>query len=70
METSQSTRIALLRWLAAVAAIVTAFILEYIAHDDFGFAREEIRTPSLIAAVIIGLLLSAAYVLGRQRTPK
>jgi hypothetical protein len=56
--------------LAAVVAIVTAFIPEYIAHDDFGFAREDIRTPSLIAAVIIGLLLSAAYVFGRQRTPK
>jgi ABC-type amino acid transport system permease subunit len=48
-------------WLSAVAAIVTAFSLAYIAHNDLGLTREEIRTPSLAAAAIIGLLLATDY---------
>jgi len=46
---------------ALVAAIVAASMLAYVAHDDLGLTRQEIRTPSLIAAGIIGLLLATDY---------
>ena len=57
-------------WSAAVAAIVTALILDYIAYDDLGLTRQEIRTPSLAAAGIIGLLLVTDYFGKRFRKPK
>jgi hypothetical protein len=34
-------------WLSVVSAFATAFSLEYIAHDDLGFTRQQICTPSL-----------------------
>ena len=62
-----SIRTAISLWLVAVAAIVTAFMLEYLAHDDFG----EIRTLSLIAAaIIIGLLAATKYFTEKIRKPK
>jgi hypothetical protein len=55
---------------AAVAAIVAASMLAYVAHDDLGFTRQEIRTPSLIAAGIIGLLLATDHFGNKLRKPE
>jgi putative flippase GtrA len=61
---------AISRWFAVVTAIVTACMLAYVAHDDLGFTRQEIRTPSLIAAAIIGLVVATEYFGKRLRKPK
>jgi hypothetical protein len=55
---------------ALVAAIVAASMLAYVAHDDLGLTRQEIRTPSLIAAGIIGLLLATDYFGRKLRKPE
>jgi ABC-type amino acid transport system permease subunit len=55
---------------ALVAAIVAASMLAYVAHDDLGLTRQEIRTPSLIAAGIIGLLLATDYFGKKLRKPE
>jgi hypothetical protein len=55
---------------ATVAAIVTASMLAYVAHDDLGLTRQEIRTPSLIAAGIIGLLLATDHFGKKLRKPE
>jgi hypothetical protein len=70
MEPQDPQEFAISWWFAAVAAIVTAFMLAYVAHDDFGLTRQEIRTPSLIAAAIIGLLVVTEYFGKRLRKPK
>lgn len=70
MDTPGPERTAISLWFAAVAAIVTAFVLEYVAHDDFGFARWEIRILSLNAAAIIGLLVATKYFSLQLRKPK
>ena len=70
MEPHDPDGFAMSRWFAAVAAIITAFMLAYVAHDDFGLTRQEIRTPSLIAAAIIGVLVATEYFGKRLRKPK
>jgi hypothetical protein len=63
-------RIAILLGSVAAGAIVAAFSLGYIAHYDFGFSRREIRTPAVIAAAVIALLLAVEYFGTRLRKPK
>jgi uncharacterized membrane protein YeaQ/YmgE (transglycosylase-associated protein family) len=48
-------------WLAVVGAMVTAFLTGYIAHYDLGFSQQEIRTPAVIGAAVIGLLVATEY---------
>jgi tetrahydromethanopterin S-methyltransferase subunit C len=55
--------------LAGAAAMV-AFWLGYIAHYDLGFSRQEIRTPAVIAAGVIALLLAVEYFGTRLRKSK
>ena len=61
-QQSGPTEMAVFWWLAAVGAIVTAVSAGYIAHCEFGFSRYEIRTPALMGAAIIGLLMATEYV--------
>jgi hypothetical protein len=69
MESGPS-EIAVSRWLAGVGAIVTALSVGYIAHYDFGFSRQEIRTQAVIGAAIIGLLMATEYLGKKLRKPK
>jgi hypothetical protein len=48
-------------WFAAVGAIVTAFTLGYVAHYDFGIARQEICLLAVTAAAVIGLPLAIEF---------
>jgi hypothetical protein len=57
-------------FFAAVAAIAAAVMLGYVAHFEFGFSRQEIRTPAVIAAAIIGVLLATEYFGRKLRKPK
>jgi hypothetical protein len=64
METSGRRVLTFL--MAAIAAATSALVLAYIAHDDFGLAPREIRTPAVVAACFI-----AALVVGKElRKPK
>jgi hypothetical protein len=67
---SRPSETAILRWLAAVGAVVTALSVEYIAHYDLGYSRQEIRTQAVIGAAIIGLLMAAEYLGKKLRKPK
>jgi hypothetical protein len=67
---SRPSETAILRWLAAVGAVVTALSVEYIAHYDLSYSRQEIRTQAVIGAVIIGLLMTIDYLGKKLRKPK
>ena len=41
----------------AGSAILIAFLLAHVAHDDIGLTRPEIRHSALIASAIIAMLL-------------
>jgi hypothetical protein len=56
--------------MSGVAATAVALSLVYIAHYDFGFTREEIRTPALIGAGIIAALVAAEFFAERLRNLK
>jgi predicted membrane protein len=55
---------------SGVAAIVAASLMGYIAHYELGLSRQEIRTPAVIAAAIIGLLLVTEYFGKKFAKPK
>jgi hypothetical protein len=57
-------------WLAAVGTIVTSVSAGYIAHFDFGLSRQDIRTPAVVGAVVIGLLVATEYFNKKLRKPK
>jgi hypothetical protein len=39
-------------------APMAAAMLGYIAHYDFGLTRQEIRTPALVGAIIIAVVIA------------
>jgi hypothetical protein len=47
--------------MPGVAAIAVALTLGYIAHYDFGLSRVEIRTPALVGAGIIAVLVAVEF---------
>jgi hypothetical protein len=55
---------------SGTAAVVAAFMLGYTAHYGLGLSRQEIRTPAVIAAAIIGLLLATEYFGKKLAKPK
>lgn len=46
---------------SSAAAIVTAIMLGYVAHYDFGLSRGQIRTPAVAGAAAIALLIAVEY---------
>jgi hypothetical protein len=53
METTVSRALTFV--MAACTAIAAALTLAYVGHYDFGFSRQQIRFPALVAAgVIVG----------------
>jgi hypothetical protein len=68
MEKEVGSVIAFLR--SVVSAAIAALWLAYIAHDDFGLSRQEIRTPALVAAAIIAALVAIKIVGEKSRKPK
>jgi hypothetical protein len=51
--------------MAMSATTAIALSLAYIAHYDFGLSREEIRTPAVVGAAFIAVLVALAF---RQET--
>jgi hypothetical protein len=56
--------------MSGVGATAVALSLGYIAHYDFGFSREEIRTPALIGATVIATLVAVEFFGKKLRKPQ
>jgi hypothetical protein len=56
--------------MSGVAATGVALSLAYIAHYDFGFSREEIRTPALVGAGIVAALVAVEFFGKKLAKPK
>jgi hypothetical protein len=52
---------------ALVAAVATAFLFGFIAHDDLGIATETIRRDALVSAGFIYLALATERLLRRSK---
>jgi len=59
METTMGRVLSLL--MCVVAAATTALALAYIAHFDFGLSRQQIRTPAIVGAGVIAVLVAIEF---------
>ena len=59
METTIGRVLSLL--MCVVAAATTALALAYIAHFDFGLSRQQIRTPAIVGAGVIAVLVAIEF---------
>ena len=55
---------------SVVAAAITALALAIIAHFDFGLSREEIRTPAVVGAAVIAVLIAVEFFGKKLRKPQ
>jgi hypothetical protein len=56
--------------MSVASATMAAVTVGYVAHHGFGFSREEIRTPALVGAIVIGALLAVEHFGEKLRRPK
>jgi hypothetical protein len=47
--------------MSVVTAAFTALWLAYIAHYGFGLSRQEIRTPAVVGAAVIAVLVAVKF---------
>jgi hypothetical protein len=47
--------------VSGALAVMTAVTAGYVAHYDFGLSREGIRTPALVGAIVIAVLLAVEH---------
>ena len=47
--------------MAMSTASAIALSLAYIAHYDFGLSRQEIRTPAVVGAAVIAVLVAVQF---------
>jgi hypothetical protein len=56
--------------MSVVSAAFAALSLAYIARYDFGLSREEIRTPAVIGAGVIAMLVAIEIFGKKLRKPE
>ena len=56
--------------MAMSTASAIALSLAYIAHYDFGLSREEIRTPAVVGAAVIAVLVAVEFFGKKLRKPQ
>ena len=56
--------------MAAGTATTSALTLAYVAHYDFGLSRQQIRTPAVVAAGIIAMVMATEFFGKKLRRPK
>ncbi len=56
--------------MAVCVAAFTALSLAYIARYDLGLSRQEIRTPAVVAAAVIAMLVGVEYFGKKLRKPR
>jgi hypothetical protein len=54
---------------ATSMAGAVALSLAYIAHYDFGLSRQEIRTPAVVGAAVIAVLVAVEFFGKKLRKP-
>jgi hypothetical protein len=54
---------------ATSTAGAVALSLAYIAHYDFGLSRQEIRTPAVVGAAVIAVLVAVELFGKKMRKP-
>jgi hypothetical protein len=54
--------------MSVATAVGAALTVAYVAHYDVGFSRQEIRTPAVSGAIVIGALLAVEH-FGKKRKP-
>ena len=47
--------------MAAGTATTAALTLAYVAHYDFGLSRQQIRTPAVVAAGVIAMVVGIEF---------
>lgn len=67
-ENFERTTIAVM--CSSAAAVGAAIMLGYVAHYDFGLSRKQIRTPAVIGAAALALLVAVEYFGNKLRRPK
>jgi hypothetical protein len=67
METTVAWALIIL--MATSTAIAAALTLAYVAHYGFGFSRDEIRTPAVVGAAVIAVLVAAELFGKKLRKP-
>jgi hypothetical protein len=67
MDSPQRQTLAILLGMIGGSAVAVAATLGYIAHYDFGLSRQEIRTPALVGAAIIAVLMADEFFGNRLR---
>ena len=55
--------------MAMSMASAIALSLAYIAHYDFGLSRQEIRTPAVVGAAVIAVLVAVEFFCKKLRKP-
>jgi hypothetical protein len=68
MEKTIDRVLSLMMAMGVAAAI--ALSLAYIAHYDFGLSREEIRTPAVVGAAVIAVLVVVEFFGKKLRKPQ
>ncbi len=58
MDQRQTNVFASIIAVTCFTAPLAAAMLGYIAHYDFGLTRQEIRTPALVGAIIIAVVIA------------
>jgi hypothetical protein len=56
--------------MAASTATTAALTLAYVAHYDFGLSRQQIRTPAVVAACVIAVVVAIEFFRKKLRRPK
>jgi hypothetical protein len=67
MEKAVDSVIAFL--MSVVSATFAALTLAYIAHYEFGLSRQEIRTPAVVGAAVIAVLVAVELFGKKMRKP-
>ena len=58
MDQRQIDGLAFMVAVTCFTAPLAAAMLGYIAHYEFGLSRQEIRTPALVGAIIIAVVIA------------
>ena len=52
--------------VVAASAVLTAVVLDYVAHNDLGATQDNIRIEALILAAVLGIGLAAGSVIRKR----
>ena len=69
MDRPQRETAIIMLLIAGGSATFAALMLGYVAHYDFGLSRQQIRTPAVLGAALIAVLMAVEFFGKRLRKP-